>query len=142
MRVVIQIGYQKSMGYRKYGQTVKAYINDEECSWNDDCGEYITSKVESSKGILWYLWETDINEDDIIRIEAKTYMRNIGVDENRTFESIYYVEEEIPVREILMTGVGKRGYPLIKGRVLELGSVSEMDKRNQKLSDFLNDDKF
>lgn len=139
MRVVVQIGFMKSAGRRRVGQLVRAYLNDNEMSWNDTSieGRYLTSKMEAAKGVLWYLCNMDLNESDTLRMEVKTSVAKVGTDESRTFESLYYVNPDAPVREIIVSGVGVRGYPLIKGRVLEMGSVSEADKRKSDVDEFL-----
>ncbi len=142
MRVILQIGYQKAAGMRKEGQRLNAWVNDEECSWQDDCGKYITSRAQSAKGVLWYLWASEVETDDTIRISAKTSIAGVGTDEARTFESIYYVSAEAPVREINVRGVGSRGYPLLKGRLVEMGTVSEQDKREAEIEEFLREDRF
>jgi len=142
VRIVLQIGYLKSMGYRKYGQSVRAFINDEECSWQDDTGKYISSKVDASKGLLWYLWSGEAEPEDVIRVEVKTSVVGAGPDENRTFEALYYVDAGAPVREIEVAGVGHKRYPLLKGRLRKMGSVSESDKRESEISEFMEDESF
>ena len=142
MRVVIQIGYQKAWGRRREGQKISAWINDIECTWGEENGKYITPRTDSQKGLCWFLWSGEVSEKDIIRIEVKTSISGIGVDEPRTFEALYYATENASVKEIVRYGVGRRGYPLIKGRILEVGSLSEADKREADLDDFLRDDGF
>jgi len=142
VRVVLQIGYLKSMGRRRYGQSVRAFINDAECSWQDDTGKYISSKVDASKGVLWYLWSGEAEPEDVIRVEVKTAVMGAGPDEGRTFEALYYVDAGAPIREVVVVGVGHRRYPLLKGRVLEMGSVSESDKREFEISEFMDNDSF
>ncbi len=143
MRVVIQIGYIKSLGRRRIGQSVRAFINDAECSWRDECGQWITTRVDGQKGISWYLWSSeDVMPQDVIKLEVKTFVIGAGPDEDKTFESLYYVDENVPVKEITVHGVGKNGYPLIKGRVVQMGSVSEADKRDNKIQNFLDDESF
>ncbi len=139
MKVVVQIGYMKSSNRRKIGQIVKAYFNDEELSWNDIDyrGKYLTSRSDTSKGMLWHLCKLDLNNNDIIKLEVKTSIVGAGTDEKRTFESLYWVDRNSEVCEIVVPGVGMKGYPLIKGRISELGSVSEMDKRRSDVDDFL-----
>ena len=139
MRVLFQVGYMKSGGRRRVGQLVRAYVNDVEMSWSscDMEGKYLTSRVDTAKGILWYLCELDLDEQDTLRMEVKTSIVKVGTDEDKTFDSIYYANSEASVREIFVPGVGMRGYPLIKGRVLEIGSVSEADNRKSEIDDFL-----
>jgi hypothetical protein len=36
-----------------------------------------------------------------------------------------------------MRGVGKRGYPIIKGRILEMGLVSEEDRKESEVQEFM-----
>lgn len=140
MNVIIQIGYQRSAGRRREGQLVRAWVNDDECSWRSDEGKYLTSKVDAAKGILWYLWKGDVDPSDTIRISVMTTLVGIGPDERRTFESLYYADPDVPVREICVQGVGRKRYPLLKGRIREMGSVSEEDKRVAEIEEFLRDD--
>ena len=139
MRVVVQIGYTKARGRKRVGQLVRAYVNDEELSWNSSVfeGKYLTSRTEAQRGFLWYLCDLDLNASDVLKLEAKTAMLGAGTDEQKTFEALYMVGEDSPVREIIVPGVGMRGYPLLKGRVREMGSVSEADKRKSEIDNFL-----
>ena len=138
LRVVFQIGYTKAYGRRREGQIISAFINDMECQMSEDEGKYLTSIVDrKTRGFCWFLYEAFLEPDDVVKISVKTSVAGAGVDEGRTFESLYYVEEEAQVREILLPGVGMKGYPLIKGRILEMGSVSEKDKRKIGIDSFL-----
>ena len=136
--VVFQIGYSKAYGRRREGQIISAFINDMECQMNEESGKYLTSVVDrKTRGFCWFLYEAFLEMDDIIKISVKTSVAGAGVDEGRTIERLYYVEEGAPVREVNIPNVGMRGYPLIKGRVLEMGSVSEKDKRKLEVDSFL-----
>ena len=140
MKVLVQIGYQKASRYRKEGQKIQAWVNEEECSWLDKCGKYITSRMESSKGVLWYLWKGEVSEGDTLRIKVSTSVVNVGTDERKTFERLYYVSEDVSVSEVTHQGVGSRGYPLLKGRILEMASVSAADAREAEIEEFVEDD--
>lgn len=140
MRVIVQIGYLKSGGRRREGQLIRAWVDEIECSWHDDAGRYLTSRAEASRGQLWYLWQSDVEAEGVIRIEVKTSLRGIGPDEGRTFESLYYLSPEAPVREIEVRGVGYKGYPLLKGRLVEMGTVSKQDEREADIEEFLRGD--
>jgi hypothetical protein len=136
-RILFQVGSVKN---RKRTQFVKAYINDQEQSWNGGEGQFLTShKDRVARGMIWFMCDVDLQPDDVLKIEAKTFLPGIGLDEEKTFESLYYANDESPVRSIEITEVGFKGYPLIKGRILEIGSVSEMDKRKADLEDFMNE---
>ena len=138
IRVVFQIGYTKAYGRRREGQIVSAYINDMECQMSEDTGKYLTSIVDrKTRGFCWFLYEAFMEPSDIVKLSVKTSVSGAGVDEGRTFESLYYVEEDTEVREVVIPNVGMKGYPLIKGRILEMGSVSEKDKRKIDVDSFL-----
>ncbi len=138
IRVVFQIGYSKAYGRRREGQIISAFINDMECQMSEDTGKYLTSIVDrKTRGFCWFLYEAFLEPCDIIKLSVKTSVAGAGVDEGRTFESIYYAEETAEVRDVVIPNVGMRGYPLIKGRVLEMGSVSEKDKRKIDIDSFL-----
>lgn len=142
MRIVCQIGFKKTLGGRREGQLLKAFINDEECNWADGEGQYITSIADTKqKGYLWYLWSGDVEPGDSIRIVSLTTVKG-GQDERRTFEAVYIADPETHVRSIAPSGVGAKGYPVLKGRVTELAAVSEADKREADIDSFLRDDNF
>lgn len=136
-RVLFQIGSVKN---RKQTQLIKAYINDLEVSWNDNSGRFLTThKDRVMRNTVWYMYDIDLQKEDVLKLAVKTYLNGIGLDEERTFESLYYVDSAAPVRNIEMSGVGLKGYPLLKGKLLEIGSISEEDKRRADIEDFLNE---
>jgi hypothetical protein len=53
---------------------------------------------------------------------------------------LYYASDDADVVEVTIPGVGSRGHPLLKGRLVEMASVSEADKRQADISEFLEDD--
>jgi len=75
-----------------------------------------------------------------LKIEVKTFLPGIGIDEEKTFETLYYVDEKAPVRSIEMNNVGMKAYPILKGRVLEISSVSKEDERKADVEEFLNEE--
>ena len=136
-RVLFQLGSSNS---KKYKQSIKAFINDIEVKWADSKGVYLTThKDRVFKKTIWYMCEIALEEEDVLKIEVKTYLPNVGMDGDRTFESLYYVDETAPIRSLEMRGVGMKGYPVLKGKLLEIGSISEEDKRKADLEDFLNE---
>ena len=142
MRVVVQIGYQKSRGRNREGQLVSAWVNDVPCSWSDSTneGKWLTSPAKGAMGNSWYLWAGDVSENDVIRVEVKTSLTGLGPDERRTFNAFYAVSSSLPVREIVVPGVGMKRFPLIKGRIKEVGSVSAEDERIAAADDFLDEE--
>lgn len=137
MRVLVQVGYSKAAGRRRDGQKIQAFLNDMELQFEG--GMYLTSRFDAAKGFCWYLCELDVIPKDVIRIECMTAVAGIGPDPKRTFSALYYASEDSPVREIEIRGVGKRNYPIIKGRILEIGSVSEEEKHESAAQAFMKD---
>ncbi len=137
MKVLLQIGYRKAVGFRKEGQLIRTYVDDEECTWGDGEGIYLTPQTAASKGILWYMWRGEVHSESTIRICVNTSLVKIGPDEDRTFESLYFVEESAPEREVIIPGVGYKNYPLIKGRITEVASVSKTEERVANIDGFL-----
>jgi hypothetical protein len=137
-RIIFQIG---SARMRKQSQSIKAYINELEVSWNDNSGRFLTThKDRVLKNTVWYMYAIDLQTEDILKLEVKTFLTGVGLDGERTFEAFYYADPEAPVRSIEMVGVGLKGYPVLKGKILEIGSVSEEDKRQAEIEDFINKD--
>jgi hypothetical protein len=142
MKIAYQIGWKKSSGNKKgEGQIVQFYINDEEMTIEKDYGVYLTSLVETRRtGSVWFLRKDEVLPMDTLKLVVKTSLAGLGIDEKRTFEAIYYVDETAPVRELFFTGVGRGDYPLLKGRFLEITSFSEADKRQENVNNFLDDE--
>jgi len=138
VKVIIQVGMVKTA---KKTQSVKACVNDVELSWNTgEGGTFLTSmKDRKFKGMTWYMCSTEVEEEDVIKISVKTFLNGVGMDHENTFESLYYADAEAPVREVSLRDVGMKNYPLIKGRILEIGTVSEEDKRKADIEEFLNE---
>ena len=137
MRVLLQIGYAKASRHKRVGQLIRAYVDDEECQWSEGHGKWLTSHFESQQGCRWFLWEGDVEPAQVIRIEVSTSMVGVGKDEKKTFTSLYYLDESVPIRDIYVSGVGFGKYPLAKGRLVEVGSVSDADKRKSEIDEFL-----
>ena len=138
VKVIVQVGMIKN---KKKTQSIKAYLNDEELSWNTgEGGTFLTSlKDRKYRGMTWYMCSTEAEADDVLKISVKTFLNGVGLDHETTFESLYYADEEAPVREVSIRDVGMKNYPLIKGRILEIGTVSEEDKRVADIEEFLNE---
>ena len=136
-RLIVQIGLVKN---NKMTQTIKASLNDVNLSWTDGSGTFLSSQKDRHyRGMIWYLCEVETKKEDTLLLKVSTFLKGIGIDEENTFESLYYVDDEAPIREFSIPKVGMRGYPLIKGRFLEIESVSEDDKRKADIEEFLNE---
>jgi len=132
MKVLIQIGYRRVSRWSKEGQLVKAWVNDERCTWDADQGKWLTPFSEATaQG--WFYWQGDLEPEDIIKLEIKTSLAGKGVDERRTLNMLFEVDETVSVKEIAIQGVGKKGYPILKGRVREIANVSKADEREQEI---------
>jgi hypothetical protein len=139
MRIAYQIGYKKANGNRKReGQKVSVYINGIEMSFDKNNGKYLTSNVDTQrKGECWFLGSEEVSEEDEIKIVVNTSISGMGIDEKRSFEECFYIDNEASVREIYHSGVGSYGYPLLKGRLVESYSYSKDDERKEDIENFL-----
>jgi hypothetical protein len=117
------------------------FINDEEVDRSDNNdGFFMTSFNDyKSRGLSWYLNQYDLEDGDQIRVEVETKVPDAGKEEFLTFETLYYVDSSAEVAEISHPKVGMRGYPLIKGRVVELYHNTEEDRRRQEIDNCLNE---
>lgn len=138
MRVVFQIGSRRNA---KMNQILEAYVNEEKVNWSSNSGMFLTTqKDRKHKGEIWFMYEADVSEGDIIVLRCKTFISGVGPDESLTFESVYNCREDCEIKSVDMVGVGWKGYPVIKGKISEIASVSEADLRRQNIDDFLNKD--
>ena len=137
MRVLFQIGRSKS---RKRTQSIEAYINDLKMEWGDDSGKFLTShKDRVVRNTIWYLYETELESGDTLTLDVKTFIAGAGVDEELTFKALYCADESRNVNEVNIHKVGMPNYPVVKGRVSEIATVTEDAKRKQEIDDFLNE---
>lgn len=141
MILVCQIGYSKAAGGRKAGQRISVFVDDVECTLGSE-GKYLTSFLEGKKGQLWYFWKDEVRSGAVIRLEVQTGVVGVGQDERRTFDAVYVMDDSVAVQELNVQGVGYKGYPLLKGRFRELGSVSGEDRREAEIDTFLADENF
>ena len=142
MRIICQIGYSKSLGRKKEGQKLSAQVNGVDCSWEDRTGRFITPFTSARKGTLWYYCELELEQGDTICLKAATALLGGGVDERRTWEAIYVVDENADIQEVEVAGVGAKGYPILKGKLTNLGTVTEADNREADIEAFLEDEGF
>jgi hypothetical protein len=143
-KVLVQIGYQKSAG-RRPGQLVKAFIcfrsgGEEEIQWSKDPeqGRYLSDR--SHKNMAWFLASRSISDGDSIRVEIFTGSQGQGEDPNLTQKRIYLFDESAPVREFVITNVGFKRFPILKGRFHEVESVSKRDEIERELTEFIDDE--
>lgn len=135
MRTVFQIGFQRN---KKRFQSIDVFVNNEKLQKIPDAGMYLTThKDYRLKGESWFFYETFLSHGDSILIVCKTFLTGIGTDNDLTFESLYSVDKDAEVLTVDVPGVGLKGYPIAKGRIVEVASVSEDDKHKQDIFDFL-----
>ena len=136
MRVVVQIGFCRNM---KEGQLVRASVNGEEV--DRVLGKYLTGLAQRHSN-SWYLADLECVDGDIIVIEVSTGIRMKGADETRCFRKTFRVTEKHKIETITIPRVGKYGFPLIKGRVETIASVSQAQERIAEAEAFLDDEGF
>jgi hypothetical protein len=143
--VLVQIGYQKSIGKRP-GQLVKAFIcfrdgGEESIEWSSDPeqGSYLTERAKSRE-MCWYMAKRSLSDGDAIRFEIFTGRQGLGEDTQLTMKKLYRFDENTPVREFSESYVGFRRFPLVKGRFVEIESVSKRDEMDRELDEMVADE--
>jgi hypothetical protein len=137
MKVLVQIG---RVNTKKYNQSINAYLNDLKLSWSDESGRFLTShKDRVQRNMIWYMYSLDMGAEDTLTIDVQTFIPGVGKDDELTFQSLFSCDEDAPIKTEQISKVGMKGYPLVKGKLIELATVSEDDKRKQDIDDFLNE---
>lgn len=143
--VLIQTGFSRSAG-RRPGQLVKAYIcfktgGEETVEWSQDPeqGQYLTDRIDRQK-FVWYMSKKYMSNGDTLRMEIFTGVRGLGEDPSLTKKIIYVLNEDAPVRDFIVTNVGFKRFPLVKGRFLEVQETSARDQREVELSSMIDDE--
>lgn len=131
-KVVVTIGYQKA-GASGRGQLIKAAIRD-----GDDCGDWTEIDKNDGDGIylhghkknmMWWSGELWLAANDKIRISTKVGIVGQGTDEDLTMDLIFVVDPTAPLVAVTWPGIGYKGYPLLKGKVVEVARASKADER-------------
>ena len=144
-KVIFQTGVFRG---KKRRQSVKVFINGEEADRSDnDNGKFLTARTDYQlKGMLWYMNSYDLEDGDQIKLEVETWIlcssrenSSFGKEENLSFEHMYVVDSTADVEEVNMPSVGMKNYPLLKGRISEIYSLTEDDKRKQEIEDFISE---
>jgi len=135
MRICIQVGWKRTA---KEGQKIVASVNGDSVHWDSFPGKWITPQSKRQY-MMWHLCEIDAETGDRIEITCRTGLRGKGADENRSFDQVYVVgTEATDVLEFGMPGVGVDRYPVIKGRVEEVAHVTDANRRDNDVEEFLN----
>ncbi len=133
MRIIVQIGFRKNV---KEGQIVAVSLNGNDVDRDAIPGQYLTDMAHRYTN-CWYLGELECVDGDVIVIEAKTGIRQKGPDDKRTFRMSFSVNSKAAVRTVEIPNVGQWGYPLLKGRVEEVSSITKADERRQSAESML-----
>lgn len=138
------IGYQKST-HKRPGHLVKAFIcfsdgGEEEIRFGSTGGKYVTEILDKNRGRCWFLARKQLSEKDSIRLEVFTGYKNLGQDGGLTGKRIYVLDPSVEIREYRFDAVGPREYPLIKGRLLELASITVKQEMESDIQQFLADE--
>lgn len=125
VKVLVQIGRSK----KGFGCLAVLYakLNGERVSWETNTGEWATSYAERSAR-LWFVAELECSVGD--KIEISSYVKTPdGMDERNTWSRVYEVDDQEEVQEIREYSVGHRRFPILKGQVREVMSLSKHDER-------------
>jgi hypothetical protein len=142
--VMLTFGWQRSFSARSLGQRVQlAKIfsdgSEEAMTVQTVPGQYLTEpKDRGSK--MWFLAKVPFVDQEKIRLEVFSGYRTKGEDLQLTFRKLYVVAAGAPIREFSIPNVGVRGVPLLKGRLLEVASVSAKEIKENALDNFVKDE--
>jgi hypothetical protein len=140
MIVLVQIGFKKSW---KESQYIEAYkvegLYKEKVTWKKlDAGycegEFVSALSERFKSTI-YIAKVDIVDSLIIKVS--TYLKGLGMDELRSFVSVYKLSD-VMIKEVIK-GVGDPKFPLIQGNVKLVGSRSLRDERLDRVWELYNE---
>jgi len=134
-KVAVQIGFERKA---REGQLIEAYVNEEKIEFSSEFGMYLTP-MSARQRMAWYLWVEELSDGDTIKIAIRTGLRGLGKDEDRTSDLLYTVAEGVRTVNLRIQRVGFRGYPILKGSVVEVASVSDADRRLRRVEEILED---
>jgi hypothetical protein len=143
--VLVQIGFQRGAG-KKPGQLVKAFhqfktggeteitrgTTEEEGKWLTDLSDRLVRQ--------WYMAKVRMSEGDSIRYEIFTGYAGRGEDQNLTQKRMYIVDSSAPIRTFELPQVGFNRYPILKGRLLEVESVTKREETDREIEGFIDDE--
>jgi len=142
--VMLTLGWCRSFSAKHLGQRVQAYKifsdgSEELMTGTSVVGQSLTSpKDRGSK--FWFLAKVPFCNQDKIRLEVFSGYKTKGEDERLTFRKLYIVVADAPIREFSIPNVGYRGVPLLKGRLLEVASLSNEEVKNHAINQILTDE--
>lgn len=127
MIVYCQLGFRKNL---KGGQVIEVYINDYKINIDgSDGGSYLTG-VSSRRTNMWYLKPLECQHGDVIRVECKTGLRELGPDEEKTFTAIFMVDENSCEDEFKFVEAGRGyGFPILKGKISPISVMTAKERR-------------
>lgn len=143
--VLVTIGFQAA-GRKLPGQLVKATVvfaggaGEEPIGFHGE-GKYLNDRADAKlRRRSWRIIKRSLSPGDSIRIEAFTGVKGAGEDTSLTGSWIYALDPSMPVREIHLPGVGPKGVPILKGRLVELAAVTKREQLDDDLQQFLADE--
>lgn len=143
--VLVTVGFQ-SASRKLPGQLIKATVvfagggGEEQINFHGE-GLYLNDRADAKlRRRSWRVVRRSLSPGDSVRIEAFTGVKGAGEDTSLTGSWIYVLDPSAPVREVSIPGVGPKGCPLLKGRLVELAAVTKRDQLDDDLQQFLADE--
>lgn len=142
--VLLLIGYQGA-GRKSPGQLINATVvfsdggGEEKVDFNTE-GQYLTDRADIKKRRCWRMVKRTLSPGDSVRFEVFTAVRGAGEDSQLTGSWIYTLDPSEPIQAIVLPGIGPKGFPLAKGRLVELASTTKRDQLNDEVQQFIDDD--
>jgi hypothetical protein len=88
----------------------------------------------------WFLGKITMAAEETLKIEVFTGYQKKGEDTQQTFTQLYRLIPDAPVREIKIPNVGYTRIPLLKGRLLEISTVSKRDLIEDEIAELLDEE--
>jgi hypothetical protein len=132
-KILCQIGWQRNL---LEGQKIEIYYNSNLLQMKN--GDYLTSKAQRNHS-MWYMCNIDGQTGDNIYIKSSVGLRCLGEDENRSFEAIFSVDENLPEISFSFPKVGYgHNFPILKGKLNQISLLTSKDKRLMSIRSKLN----
>lgn len=134
-RVVAIFGWRKG----NMGVLVDVFVDDRKLSSGREGVSLISNPAHRGRE-MWWAAKLDLRQGTRITLDVKVGVRGAGRDTDRTSKNCYLVDAECPTREVTVSKVGFRGFPLLKGPLDVVVEQSEQDVTDQTIESLFTDE--
>ena len=143
--VLVTVGHQAGTRKRP-GQLVKATIvfsgggGEEPIAFGGD-GKYLNDLADSRiRRRCWWVAKRSLSPGDSIRIDVFTGVKGAGEDTELTGSWLYALDPSADIQEVKLPNIGPKGYPLLKGRLVELAATTKREQNVDELQQYFDDE--